>query len=259
MDDHVDYILRSAERKEMVIDLNLYGLETLIQDVKSFTPRFPESLLNKVINKFEDMQNKLYQGTFGLESTTKIRNLDSLIVEQKCRMADVSKCENIVENVEIDFTKDMMTAGLNELVDEYISKSKSILQRSQIKQYKDFNRIYNYELDIDRFRNECLDDADFLFQYNSISHVINGLDQFYNILFDNLFATVKETKSLMILFVFLGGVLVIISFIISYGSIKSTKKILQEMSDTIFIIPKSTVNMVPQLKRFIETASFEEE
>jgi len=47
------------------------------------------------------MQNKLYEGNFGLESTTKIRNLDSLIVEQKCRMADVSKCENLVENMGI--------------------------------------------------------------------------------------------------------------------------------------------------------------
>jgi len=44
----------------MVIDLNLYGLETLIQDVKSFTPGFPESLLNKVINKFEVYIYKYY-------------------------------------------------------------------------------------------------------------------------------------------------------------------------------------------------------
>jgi len=159
----------------------------------------------------------------------------------------------------LDFTKWMMTNGLNELVDEYISRSKSILQRSQIKQYKDLNRAYNYELDVDRFRNECLNDSDFLFQYNSISHVINGLDQFYNILFEKLFVTVKETKSSLILFVFFGGTLVLMSFIISYGSIKSTKKILHEMSDSLFIIPKSTVNMVPQLKRFIETASFEDE
>ena len=42
-----------AERKEMVIDLNLYALETLIQDTKSFPPGTAESLLNKVINNFE--------------------------------------------------------------------------------------------------------------------------------------------------------------------------------------------------------------
>ncbi len=158
----------------------------------------------------------------------------------------------------IAFTKSMMTNGFNELVDEYISKSKSILQRSQVAQYKDLDRVYNYELDKDRFRNKCLNDSDFLFQYKSISHVINGLDQFISILYDNLLVTAKETKTSMILYVFLGGTLVLISFIISYKSIKSNKKILQEMSDTIFIVPKSTINMIPQLKRFVETASFEE-
>jgi len=57
----------------------------------------------------------------------------------------------------------------------------------------------------------------------------------------------------------IGVILISISFIISYRSIKNKNKILREMVDIIFIIPNSTVNMVPQLKRFIETASFEEE
>ncbi|OUM60064.1 hypothetical protein PIROE2DRAFT_14256 [Piromyces sp. E2] len=153
----------------------------------------------------------------------------------------------------------MIKSPVNELIDEYLEKSKSILRRSLISEYKTENHIYHDKIDSTRFRKICLGDPDFLFQYKVITHCINGLDKFYNVLFESLFKTVRETTYNMIFLSIGGSLLVIISFLICYRSIISDHKILYEMVDIIFIIPKSTINMVPQLKRFIETASFEDE
>jgi len=37
----------------MIIDLNLYGLETIIHDIKAFPPGMAETLLEETINKME--------------------------------------------------------------------------------------------------------------------------------------------------------------------------------------------------------------
>ncbi|KAL6597662.1 hypothetical protein U3516DRAFT_564382 [Neocallimastix sp. 'constans'] len=242
----------------MVIDLNLYGLETIIQDRKAFVAGTPESLLNNEIVELDTMQHKLYMGQYGMVSTTKMGELDTLLNNNYCKL-DNSICESLDEIIDIGFTKIIVKLGLNELLEEYLDRSKSILKKSNIKKYKNEEHIYQYKYDINQFRNYCLNDADFRFQYETLSHCINGLDKFYVILFDTLFDELRSTMYTMVCCSLIGVILISISFIISYRSIKNKNKILREMVDIIFIIPNSTVNMVPQLKRFIETASFEEE
>jgi len=148
---------------------------------------------------------------------------------------------------------------MDELIDEYVEKSKMILERSRLNEHKGEDYIYHYEINPNIFKDKCLSDPDFLFQYKTITHCINGLDKFYTTLFESLFQTVRSTMLYLILFVLGGTILLVISFIISKRSIKSNQRILNEMVDIIFFIPKSTINMVPQLKRFIETATFEED
>ncbi|ORX87598.1 hypothetical protein BCR32DRAFT_147198 [Anaeromyces robustus] len=257
LDDHVEYILRSAERKEMIIDLNLYALETIIHDTRTFTPGSAESLLDDVINRMGTMQTQIYSGAFGLEPTKEMRSLDFLLIKYGCRI-EQSKCEGIEENVNIGFTKKVITSPMNNLIDEYLEKSKSILQKSLVGKYRTINHIYHSEVDNDRFRKYCLGDPDFLFQYKVITHCINGLDKFYNALFDSQFETVRSALYSMIIFIFIDSFLLFISYVISYRSIISNSKILCEIVNVVFLIPEDIINMVPQLKRFIDTASFEE-
>ncbi|ORY19336.1 hypothetical protein LY90DRAFT_677099 [Neocallimastix californiae] len=243
MDKRVNFNLSTVERKEMIIDLNLYGLETIIQDMKAFVAGSPESLLNNKIIELETIQNKIYLGQLNIESTTKIKELNSLLVNNNCKL-DESICESLEEIPEIDFTKNMVKLGLNELIDEYLTKSKSILNKSQIKKYKNEKYIYHYEYENNRFKNYCLNDSDFRFQYEVISHCINGLDKFYTILFDSLFENVRSTIYTTIYCSLIGLVLLSISIIISRKSIKTSNKVLREMVDLIFIIPTSTINMI---------------
>ena len=47
------------------------------------------------------MQNQLYYGKFGMEPTAKQRSLDPILNEHNCRIADINKCVNLVEDIEI--------------------------------------------------------------------------------------------------------------------------------------------------------------
>jgi len=218
-----------------------------------------------------------------------MRYLDSLLINQECRL-DSDVCESLVEEVSIgriffslnkllvlvnyivimnfiyyikiilDVTKSVVKLGLNELIEEFVDKAKSTLYNSHIHEYKTEEHIYGSIVEADqKYLLACFADGDFLFQFNIIDHLIAGLLKFDSILYDNLFETVKSTM-LYLVFIIIGGVvLIIISFIISLRTIRRTSESLNELVNTIFVIPTSTINMIPQFKRFIETGSFDEE
>ncbi|OUM61736.1 hypothetical protein PIROE2DRAFT_12191 [Piromyces sp. E2] len=248
-----------GERKTMILNINVYQYETLLQDIRSYLPGVAESYLNKEIERLENMQLMIYQGKLGLESTTKMRYLDSLLIDQKCRLEE-DVCDTIVEVPSIEVTKNIVKLGLNELIEEFIDKAKATLYGSHIIEFKNEDHMYGsiIESNLD-FILKCFDDGNFLFQFNTADHVIGALTKFDDLLYDNLFQSLKSV-SLYLVFIVIGGtILIIISFFITYRTIKLTSDTLNELVNMIFIIPTSTINMIPQFKRFIETGSFEEE
>ena len=47
--------------------------------------------------------------------------------------------------------------------------------------------------------------------------------------------------------------------IITYRTVIKTNEMMNEIVNIIFVIPTSTINMIPQFKKFVETGSFDEE
>jgi len=149
--------------------------------------------------------------------------------------------------------------GINSVIDEIASAGLAILRSANIKDYRTEEHMY-YEVSdcVDRFVNDAFNNPHFLFIYKIIDHIIAGCLKSEEVLFDHVLESVKSSIELLILMIAIGVVLYFISFIIAYRLMKNTNKILEELVNIIFIVPQSTINMIPQFKRFIETGSFEE-
>jgi len=256
---NLNYNLSVGERKLSIININVFVYETLLQDARSYLPGVAESYLNREIQQLENLQTSLYSGSLGLESTTKMRYLDSLLIDQKCRLEE-NICETFEEYIALDVTRNIIKLNLNELIDEFLTKAKSVLYKSHVHDYKNEDHIYNSNIESDMdFILKCFDDTDFLFQFYIIDHLGAGLLKYDKIVYNNMFTSIRSTILFLILIFFVGMFLIIVSFIISIRSIKKASQILNELVNMIFVVPTSTVNMIPQFKRFIETGSFEEE
>jgi len=159
-----------------------------------------------------------------------------------------------------DVTKSVALLGLNELIEEFVDKAKNILLQSHIKNYRNGEYIYHKVIDSPaEFKENCLNSNDFQFQTEMWEHVIGGLKKFDNFQYDDVFNSIKDAIIYILIIFGIGGLLVNGSFIMYYRSIIITNRILNELVNIIFLIPPNTINMVPQFKRFVETASFEEE
>ncbi len=149
--------------------------------------------------------------------------------------------------------------GINDVIDEIVSEGLAILRSANIKKFRTEEHMYNEILDSsDRFINDAFKNPHFLFIYNMIDHIIAGCLKSEEVLFEHILNSIKTSIITIILLIIIGIILYLISFIISYKFMKAVNKILEELVDVIFIVPQSTINMVPQFKRFIETGSFED-
>ncbi|ORX47805.1 hypothetical protein BCR36DRAFT_355165 [Piromyces finnis] len=160
--------------------------------------------------------------------------------------------------LEIDYTKKMLKLSLNEFIDELCEKMKSILYSSNIKNFKTMDHMYKNIYDNTRLF-LAFGNVDFYFELLAIEHLFAGLEKFDAILYENLYSSIKSTMAYLVFIIFVGIILISIAFIMIYSMIKSTNERLTELVNMIFIVPPSTINMIPQFKRFIETSSFEEE
>jgi len=256
--EHLDYNLEMGERKDKILNMTSFAFETLIRDPGKGVPGTWESLLNKKVKDLQSHQNKIYMGKLGLSSITKMRFLDDFMIDQKCRLEE-DVCEKLTEIPEIGFTKNMVTLGINDVIDEIANAGLAILRQADIKEYRTEEYMYHEVLDsADRFLDVAFKDPNFLFIYHMTDHIIAGCLKSEEVLYDHVLEFVKSSLLTLILMVVIGVVLYFISFIITYNLMRNTNKILEELVNIIFIIPQSTINMIPQFKRFMETGSFEE-
>jgi hypothetical protein len=254
---NLDYLLLVGKRKDMIINMSIFSFEVILQDGRFYVPGLSESYLNKEIEKLEKIQQQLYRGELGLQSTTKMEHLDDLIINKDCRFDD-NRCETIEEMPDIGFTKNAIKMHLNEFVDEMIERFKVILKSSKLKDFKTYDHMYKNIYDNTRLF-MAFQSSDFYFELVAIEHLFAGLEKFDTILYDMLFESIRSTMVYLIIIIFVGISLISLAFLIIYKMIKSTNENLNELVNLIFIIPPSTINMIPQFKRFIETGGADEE
>ncbi|OUM68445.1 hypothetical protein PIROE2DRAFT_58097 [Piromyces sp. E2] len=204
------------------------------------------------------VQKQLYSGTIGLPSTKDMRYLDSLIIEQKCKM-DEESCANIEEDMTCEYTESIVKLGLNELIDEFLDKMKVILMKSKIKNIKNTQYIYYNDHNFIIKAISAYTTPEFLFELNIMQHILAGLEKFDSILYNNIYESIRTSVITLLIITIVGVVLIISAALMTYRTVVETNESLNELVDIIFIIPQSTINMIPQFKRFIETSSFEEE
>jgi len=147
---------------------------------------------------------------------------------------------------------------LNEFIDEMIEKFKSILHSSNPKEFKTYDHMYKNIYDNTRLF-LAYQDIDFLFELFAIEHLFAGLEKFDTILYDMLLESIRSTMMYLIAIIFVGVALISVAFLIIYRMIKSTNENLNELVNLIFVIPQSTINMIPQLRRFIETGGADDD
>jgi len=153
----------------------------------------------------------------------------------------------------------MLKSGLNEIVDELIEKTKAILKTSNIEKYKNIETMYGPPENMILKVIDAYANGPFAFEIDSITHIFYGLEQFDDILYNNVYESINGTL-LYLTFITIAGVISIVTAsIVTYKTVIKTNEILNELVNVIFIIPQSTINMIPQFKRFIETGSFEED
>jgi len=158
----------------------------------------------------------------------------------------------------LGFTKNAIKMHLNEFVDEMIERFKVILKSSKLKDFKTYDHMYKNIYDNTRLF-MAFQSSDFYFELVAIEHLFAGLEKFDTILYDMLFESIRSTMVYLIIIIFVGISLISLAFLIIYKMIKSTNENLNELVNLIFIIPPSTINMIPQFKRFIETGGADEE
>jgi len=158
------------------------------------------------------------------------------------------------------YTKTMVKRGLNALIDEYVDRAKAVLYHSSIKKSKSYEYIYQpltKPLGVSMLI--CVQQPEISFQIYTLPHILGGLTKFSNIMYDNVQESIRSIMLYIIVIFMITGGFVSGSFFLTFKIILKTKKSLEELANIVFLVPQSTINMVPQYKRFIETASFEEE
>ncbi|OUM58985.1 hypothetical protein PIROE2DRAFT_15623 [Piromyces sp. E2] len=102
-DDDINSITKTydiGERKDHILDIFMFSMETLIQDRQSYSAGLCEGRLNEKINELEKIQESIYEGNFGLESSVKMDILDDIFVSHQCLNLDMEWCEEVEENIE---------------------------------------------------------------------------------------------------------------------------------------------------------------
>ncbi|ORX80700.1 hypothetical protein BCR32DRAFT_19092 [Anaeromyces robustus] len=189
-----------------------------------------------------------------------MRSLDSVILYADCRL-DKSECDTFEDVPEYDVTQQILKIGINEIIDEYLDKLKAIIKSVDIKESRSIEHMYG-STDISSYIYKvfaAFADANFNFELNSINHIFAGLEKFDEIMYEIVFESIRSTLLYMVTITIVGIIIIGITIIISYRVIITTNETLNELVNVIFLIPQSTVNMIPQFKRFIETGSFEEQ
>ncbi len=153
----------------------------------------------------------------------------------------------------------MLKSTLNEIMDELLEKSKAILYKTKIEKYKTNEIMYGPPENMVPKLLNAYSGIEYQFELEAITHIFVALEKFDDIVYNNVYESINGTLLYLLLITMVGVISIVMASIVTYKTVSKTNEILNELVNVIFIIPPSTINMIPQFKRFIETGSFEED
>lgn len=164
----------------------------------------------------------------------------------------------------IGYVEDIVTLPLNDLIEESISRVHRLLRETDFTYLSSYSELaagggITKEKAVKLINDVKTNDV-LRFQNLTLQHIVSGLQEFDVLLLDYVDnATKKSYIIVIILFV----VSAIISPYIYFTSLKKMAKVkmveMEELVNIVFTIPTSTINIVPQYRRFIETSEINDD
>jgi len=149
----------------------------------------------------------------------------------------------------------MLKLNVDQLIDEYLDKARSILHKSDIKYEKTEVDLYKASITLDNFkeyRQKYLEDNDYQYLYEIFDYIIGALQRYEAIIYEILYNNIKNGIICVIAFYLLGVLLILFSIFYTINLIKEIRISLKELINIIFIIPSSAVENSVEFKKFIE-------
>jgi len=259
---NLDLIFYSSQRCSYTYKLHMLSLELFAQDRFSFLPGESERLLSQNVESYEEIQNNIKKGNYGAKPTQKIPILDEFLLHGKCYLENCTIDPDY--DSRIGYVEDIVTLPLNDLIEESISRVHRLLRET------DFTYLSSYtDLSLGggitkkkavKLINEVKTNDVLRFQNLTLQHIVSGLQEFDVLLLDYVD---NATKKSYIIVIILFALSAIISPYIYFTSLKKMAKVkmieMEELVNIVFTIPTSTINIVPQYRRFIETSEINDD
>lgn len=153
---------------------------------------------------------------------------------------------------------------MNNLINEYLKRSKSLLEDVNIEYYRDIDKILNFKNKIEKKANKTIHEINnnpiLAFQSSTIKYITNGIETFEYLLFNEIISSIKGKYMPLLYIGFIIGIILntIIYEILVKTTINKKIKEIKELINTIFFVPLSVVNISPKFKRFIETGEIDD-
>ncbi|ORX43142.1 hypothetical protein BCR36DRAFT_146999 [Piromyces finnis] len=163
----------------------------------------------------------------------------------------------------IGYVEDVVTLPLNDLIKENVSKVYRLLRETDFSYLNSIPNLFADEINKEKAVSliDSINTNDVLkFQNLTMNHIVSGLQEFDTLLLDYIGL---QTKSSYIFVIVLFIVSAVISPYIYFSSLKKMAKNkmieMEELVNIVFAIPTSTINIVPQYRRFIETSEINDD
>ncbi|ORX86349.1 hypothetical protein BCR32DRAFT_290074 [Anaeromyces robustus] len=258
-----DLIFYSSQRCSYNYKIHMLSYEVFARDRYSYLPGEAERLLSQNVALYEDIQSNIKEGNYGAKSPHDIPVLNNFLLNGKCYMSNNCTDDEEYYDSKIGYVRDIITLPLNDLIQENIARVYKLLRETDFSYLNSFENLFAGGITKEEATDIIyqINNNDVLkFQNHTMNHIISGLQEFDQLLLDYVESSSTTTFIVMIvLFV----VSAIISPYIYFTSLKKMAKVkiieMEELVNIVFTIPTSTINIVPQYRRFIETSEINDD
>jgi len=258
---NLDLIFYSSQRCSYNYKIHMLSIELFAQDRYSYLPGESERLLSQNVALYEELQQNIKEGNYGSNSPQNIPILNNFLLNGKCYYGNCTSDPDY--NSKIGYVQDIVTLPLNDLIQENISKVYRLLRETDFSYLSTYANLFAGGIDQEGARKilDTLHTNDVLrFQNLTMFHIITGLQEFDQLLLDYVKES-SDTTFLLVIILFICSA--VISPYIYFASLKKMAKVkmveMEELVNIVFTIPTSTINIVPQYIRFIETSEINDD
>ena len=160
-----------------------------------------------------------------------------------------------------DFTEELVKLNLDEMIAEYIDRSRAILRNSNLWYEKTQVDLYQPTITVDNcqeYRHKFFDDNDFSFIYDLFDYVQGTIQQYEAHIYDILYVKTKEGIIYIIMFYLIGMILFLVSIRLTIKLVKEINTSVKELINIAVIVPASIVDNTSSFKKFVEKGVFDD-